>query len=514
MPLPLLVAIVLAFGFGDRMTAGPIDPALLVGRLKLATGFTIGFAIVAHGLGAGFGWLIRRRKRRGDGGLGRAIRRGLRLTGLGLDLAALGGFAWLLDAMEWPRIVAWNLDLKDWVAVDEFVRIAPFLGLQMLAWSGIGLADRAVVGGRRPRWATWRKARVTFGLVLPMMLLYAAGRDLARLAWGDRSDDPISQSALMLGLGAVVLLAAPAILRLAWPTRPLPDGPIRDRLERLARRARFGYRDILIWGTGDSTLNAAVTGSLPSLRYVLLTDGLLRRLGPTGTEAVFGHEIGHAAHRHFLHFAAFLAGSLGVAFLVESLVVAAAGAWPGAWAVPRSVAGDPEAWQAGVALGFLGLYFFMVFGAISRRYERQADLYGCRAVSCGLADCDPMAHALRRSKLENVPAVPCPIGIRDFSDALEDVASWNGMTPTAWSWNHGRISDRLAFVRGLSGRPDRVGAFEAGLGRLRRRLAFALGIACLGAVGTWLASSPDRTEGSPPARVVPGSRSVPIRVGD
>ena len=88
------------------------------------------------------------------------------------------------------------------------------------------------------------------------------------------------------------------------------------------RRSASGFRftDILVWDTGHMMVNACVTGILPRFRYVLLSDALLESLTPLETAAVFGHEIGHVAHRHFLYFAFFFMGSLGVLSLFGDLV--------------------------------------------------------------------------------------------------------------------------------------------------------------------------------------------------
>src|SRR5262249_58146905 len=48
--------------------------------------------------------------------------------------------------------------------------------------------------------------------------------------------------------------------------------------------------------------------------------------------------------------------------------------------------GGPE-WRVFPLIGILGAYIFVVFGFLSRRCERQADIYGCRAVSCRRGDC-------------------------------------------------------------------------------------------------------------------------------
>ena len=67
-------------------------------------------------------------------------------------------------------------------------------------------------------------------------------------------------------------------------------------------------------------VNACVTGILPGFRYVLLTDALIDSLTPLEVAAVFGHEIGHIAHRHLLYFAFFFMGSLGVLTILAEVV--------------------------------------------------------------------------------------------------------------------------------------------------------------------------------------------------
>jgi len=59
----------------------------------------------------------------------------------------------------------------------------------------------------------------------------------------------------------------------------------------------------------------------------------------------------------------------------------------------------------------VGSYIFLVFGFVSRRCERQADLYGCRTVSCGRAHClDPRIG--RRTAARS--AWPLPDGHSDL----------------------------------------------------------------------------------------------------
>src|SRR5207302_325305 len=91
-----------------------------------------------------------------------------------------------------------------------------------------------------------------------------------------------------------------------------------------------------------------------------------------------------------------------------------------------------EEWMKLPFVAFLGAYIFVVFGFLSRRCERQADVFGCRAVSCGRADCTGhdegwVLDQIRAGSVSDRKGhVLCPTGIQTFISALEKVASVNG----------------------------------------------------------------------------------------
>ncbi len=130
-----------------------------------------------------------------------------------------------------------------------------------------------------------------------------------------------------------------------------------------------------MWNTHGRITNAMVVGVIPRLRYVLLSDRLVEELTPEEVEAVFGHEVGHVKHHHILFYVGF--------FLVSVLVVF--GIWNVATSRVPAIAQYFPATEDWAQLPFVGLafaYIFVVFGFLSRRCERQADVFGCRAVSC------------------------------------------------------------------------------------------------------------------------------------
>jgi STE24 endopeptidase len=226
-------------------------------------------------------------------------------------------------------------------------------------------------------------------------------------------------------------------------------------------------------------VNACVTGVLPNFRYVLLTDALVESLSPVEVAAVFGHELGHVAHRHLPFFGLFFLGSLGLLSLATRLF-----SLPPAWfeSLPWIPAGQSsrvgEFAEAALVLSSLGVFFWLVFGHLSRRFERQADLFGCKVVSCGVAECPPHFDleegTQARDDTDSLSPELCPVGIQIFSDALTKVACQNGINATARSWRHGSIASRVSFLRRLQTNPGGEKSFQQNLRFFRLILALVL----------------------------------------
>src|SRR5262249_9608683 len=265
------------------------------------------------------------------------------------------------------------------------------------------------------RWAyVLFQMRQKLALVLIPVAILLIQKEIQRRLLGLWSD---WQTAVNLGGSACVLLAfvaMPWAVRLVLGLRPLPPGPLRGRLLAAGKRVRFRCSDVLLWTTCSGVANAMVVGLLPWPRYVVFTDRLLEDFSPDEVEAVFGHEVGHVKHHHMLYYLVFLVLSIAVVGLLAHAVVS------------QLFTKDQQGYLEVIAL-VVGVvaYIFAVFGFISRRCERQADVYGCRAVSCTAADCGEhggeTALAARGAGL-------CPTGIRTFIRALEKVALVNGIS--------------------------------------------------------------------------------------
>jgi STE24 endopeptidase len=194
-----------------------------------------------------------------------------------------------------------------------------------------------------------------------------------------------------------------------------------------------------VWNTKGHVANAMVVGFVPWLRYVIFTDRLVSGLTPEEIEAVYGHEIGHIKHHHMVFYLGFLLASIAALWVGYSMLQDQLEGWTLLDAYP-DLAIPPF-------VVLVGVYLFVVFGFLSRRCERQADVYGCRAVSCDRADCLDHAPNL---ELTMTGRGLCPTGIHTFMDALEKVGHLNGISRDrpGWlqSWQHSTIARRIDFL--------------------------------------------------------------------
>jgi STE24 endopeptidase len=478
MPWPFLLALIVAFGFDDLSGSSPVPPSALATRLVALFG---GFAVLSLAAWLIGAWFGRRFER---GASAPRLVRWFQKSAAALDWLALAVFAWGIFFLEWPRIVAWNLGLRSSILVDEIVTLLPYLLGQLAVWIGLAAPESRLLHAPRsaPRSRhLWLRSRQALGLMLPLLLLYGLGRDCVQIWAPGLAHDPVAQVVGLMLVALAILILAPAFVRVALPTRSLEPGPLRQRLEALGKRFGFRASDILIWDTGHTIVNAGVTGALPGFRYVLLTDALVSSLDPQSVEAVYGHEIGHVMHRHLAYFGFFFLGSIGMLALMDGVLQSTLAALtPGVpeWLDPRLT--ELAGWLGVIAL--LGAYFLLVFGFLSRRFERQADVFGCRAVSCESPDCPPhLPPGWSETTSGSAPRL-CPEGIRIFSDALSTVAAMNGLSFEAPSWRHGSIAKRIAFLDRLSREPRELSRFQSNINRVRVVLALGLLLATLVAV--------------------------------
>lgn len=401
-------------------------------------------------------------------------------------LGCVGWYVITLFALGWARAVRETWGLGDAILLDELLILAPFLTAVCLEWLGFYGTERALFE-TSPRFSGqsfWRRGaylgyhvRFYLGLVLAPILIFTGIHEtlMHLMPWASGQAWFLLASAALLLF--IILILTPWLLKVLWNARPLPPGPLRDRLEAAARRLRFRYSDILLWNTRGGVANAMVTGVFRFPRYVLLSDGLVQGLEPDEIEAVFGHEVGHVKHHHMALYLGFMMLSLVLVSLALQLVLpplpegdADYLAYLGDWS--QSL----EVWLTSLGgVAFLGGYIWLVFGLLSRRCERQADVFGCKAVSCG----DPHCTGHDTQPLPDPTADPglCPTGIRTFIRALERVADLNGIQRDKPSWRHSSIARRVAFLESLLLQPSLEPQFQRRLFLTKVGLVSVLGLA-------------------------------------
>jgi Zn-dependent protease with chaperone function len=327
----------------------------------------------------------------------------------------------------------------------ELLILLPFLAAMIASWACFYDADRTLhetTVALKPFCSRWAyilfHVRHNLYLVFVLIGVLVIVKALRRL--------PDIQGVFeiaILGLLVGLLAAFPWVLRLVLGLKPLPAGPLRNRLMGTAGRLRFRFSNILLWNTNGGVANAMVAGILPQVRYVVLTDKLVNELAPEEVEAVFGHEVGHVKHHHMAFYLAFI-----VISLMTLSVLATVTKVDDLFKSNEDLATLP-------LVGILGAYIFVVFGFLSRRCERQADIYGCRTMSCSQSNC--ASHSGSEELTPRGKGL-CATGISTFIDALEKVARLNGISRNRpgvlQSWQHSTIARRVDFLQRLRNDPS------------------------------------------------------------
>jgi STE24 endopeptidase len=467
--LPLLLAWLI--GLGIPPNSGRPASWILPSSLGVLAGLLCGQAMLAVVFSRD---VLRRARQHGwlDEGTRRAYVRGARL----LDFIGLGAYAWFLHGFGFLSAV--SAQSIAFPAVRELLALAPYALIQIATWVGTWPADRSLLivsGGITRRASILRRLRQGWGLILPIFILMVTGQwVLDRLIPG-WSLEPWLQFAFASAFAVCMLILAPLLLRLSMPTRPLERGPLRERLLGLAKQLRFEVREIRVWDTGHSIANAAITGVLPCLREVLISDVLVDQIGDKSLEYIFAHEVGHAKHRHIVDMAIFVAGSLALIILGIRFLE---------WLAPGRLEFEPPWMLELVMISLFVIYVGICLGFLSRRFERQADLFGCRAIgllegSHGTGDMELTLPAVLRARLTES-------SVETFSRTLLSVSAINGIDPElgtlrggslrervrSWvelarTWRHGSVMGRVEFLLHQLRHPRATDEFERGLRSLR-----------------------------------------------
>ncbi|HET9597139.1 MAG TPA: M48 family metallopeptidase [Anaeromyxobacteraceae bacterium] len=293
---------------------------------------------------------------------GAAVVLGLLFSGL---LPAIDGALGRLGLTGPHRFVAFLVALS---AVSSLAHL-PFS-----LWSTFVLEQR--FGFNRTTLALWLVDRVKGALVgaaLGLPLLYAAYGlfALAGAAWW------LWLFALLAAWQIAMTWLVPTVIAPLFNRYdPLPEGPLRARLEAMARDAGFRTRGLYVVDASRRSghSNAYFAGFFRP--RIVLFDTLLREMTVDETAAVLAHEIGHYRARHVhRRLVVGLAAQLLALFVLSRLL-----AWPPLFHAFGFAAPSLHAALALTALGGGAFTFFLapLESWWSRRHEYEADRYSVR----------------------------------------------------------------------------------------------------------------------------------------
>lgn len=301
-------------------------------------------------------------------------------------------------------VVAWSESTRvlKFFLLPEFLFLAPALLAWVVIWTGAYFVESAV----RQRSLPYTLARAqpvhempTLGAFMAMqmrhnfypfifLLFQGLVRALSAAIAGLISGDDKGNIADFLALGASGIsffMVLPFLLTKIWSTTPL-TGPLRQRLDAVAARYKLRFRQILLWRSQNTMINAAIVGWVPRGRYFLMSDALVESFSDQQLESVFAHEVGHGVHRHLHWLIMAVLAAMGIAGGLAAITVKL---------LPVSLS---DADMIGIVLSSILLCFLAAFTirTISPRFEHQADWFASRH----------MALMLREGLLLPTPAAP------------------------------------------------------------------------------------------------------------
>jgi Zn-dependent protease with chaperone function len=418
---------------------------------------------------------------------GRALKRVESLT-----MVSRAGLLALYQLDLWAGGLVWvRAMVGDRVLVDELLFLLPVLATLIFEWWAYYPIDRRLREAKLirrlddglPVYPIWSRGQFVLAqlrhqmalLLVPLLLVLGWIETVVWLSDPARLGlSSASGMGLTLAGAAGVFVLAPLIIRYIWDTVPLPGGDMRDRLVRMCRLHQVRVRELLLWRTYGGMINAAVMGLIAPLRYILLSDALLEQVPRDQVEAVMAHELAHVRKRHMFWLLAAAGGTLGLiqaagwglartGWLRAALATSAPAGGPrgeprlaGPW---EALLTSPEALVASlIALAAVG--WFLIFGWVSRRFERQADAFA--AVHLAQNREAPWVDPRGQVRVDAESA-------ETMIAALQQVADLNNVPSEKKSWRHGSIAWRQEHLRSLIGAPiDRLP-----IDRVMRRIQLA-----------------------------------------
>ncbi|MHC4871708.1 MAG: M48 family metallopeptidase [Planctomycetota bacterium] len=322
----------------------------------------------------------------------------------------------LLENISWPGAIPHRLGLSGSAFFNSILSLFPYLMLFSLSRLSLHRLDEIITPGK---WGKFEymlfKVRTTLFIIIPWLCIWFI-YDLAEFGIetvegmkiveqgeisATMSSIPLLELVVSLLMLVPVIILFPAILVRIWQCKRLDDSTLKEKLSAMQDKAGVHFDRIYVWQLGGTGfLNGAVVGFIRPFRFLLLSEGLLANLTEEEICGVVGHELGHVKYRHLVWYLFFTTAFISTAAaLLERRVF------------------DIHLLAILICV-LIASYLRIVFGFISRRFERQADLFGLEI----MGRAEPLANS------------------------LEKIGFLSGGVRNVKSWHHRSISERVEFL--------------------------------------------------------------------
>lgn len=442
---------------------GPVLLVVLLPKILMALGYTLVCRAALRRLGTptGQAWM-------------RRVEQWTTLLPLLLLVLYMGDLG--AGALRWARV-----PLRHTVLVDELIVMLPTLLTLVVCWAVfypldrrlresamIGRIDRGLPLYTPPTRRQYLLAQLRHQVALlfvPLVLIAAWSESVTLLGPDGRGLLSTTQAMLLVPVGAMAIFSfAPLIIRHLWDTVPLPEGEIRRSMAELCRKHHVGVRELLVWRTYGVLVNAAVMGLIAPLRYILLSDALLDQMRRAEVEAVMAHEIAHVRKHHMFWLLLVMVTTLGLGeqagqaglIALDGELERSGTAMVLGVDVQSLIRDERFAVTLVTAVSLvLGL---LAFGWVSRRAERQADVFAAR-------------HLAQSAETPERDAAGRIVFSREAGGtmiaALQRVATLNHIPTKRKAWRHGSIRWRQDHLRSLFGTPVDDAPVDRVMGRVK-----------------------------------------------
>ena len=226
-----------------------------------------------------------------------------------------------------------------------------------------GLTRRSVLG-----WAKdWLK-----GLAVQTVMLAVFVACLYALLAADPDYWWVWASLLFSAISVFMAAIAPIVLMpIFFKFEPLPDGDLKQRLERLSTRLNTFVQGAYIWKLGDRTVkaNAALAG-WGKTRRIIISDTLIESHDADEIEVIIAHELGHHVNGDIWRG---IAVQVVIIFVSMWAIDQALGAWSDIFDLNGTLHDYANLPLLALITTFVGIIALPLINTYSRRRETAAD---------------------------------------------------------------------------------------------------------------------------------------------